>query len=229
MIVSSIDECLQKVYAINLAFFDIAQTLMHQLVAKAHQHSNTRFIFRLRYRILAQRSLLDEVGKGPESRHEVERYETIVEALDESTNIAPSFNKSKWRTEPDFRNDIVRHVDCPWRKVELFARLCEPRGEFRQPLVDAVIDQWFHLLNVAECVRPSCNLPVVRMDFVLLHIEQALLLAKAASDVVVALVRLATVDFGKLCRVRDEQESGCDAQDRAMVLRSASSTSHSSR
>ena len=120
-----------------------------------------------------------------------------METLNQSTNIALAFHKAKGRAEPDFRDDVVRHIDSPGRKVEFLPRVSEQRGKLGEPSVYPMVDQRFHFLDITECIRACSNLPVVRVNLMLLHVEKTLHFAETAGDVVVALVRLPIVDFGE--------------------------------
>ena len=75
-----------------------------------------------------------------------------------------------------------------------------------------LIDQRLHLLDIRESVRSSGNFAVMRMDPMVLHIEQALRFTKRARDVVFALVGVAGVDFGQFGGVGDEEHGGCYAE-----------------
>lgn len=141
-----------------------------------------------------------------------------MESLNQPAYVALAFYEAEGRAEPDFGNDVVCHVDGPGREVELRACVGEAESEFGEPVIYSMINQRFHFLHVAKCIRTRCYLPIMRMDFMFLHVKQTLLLAKTTRDVVVALVRLAVVNFGEFGGIRDKKESGRDAQYGAMLL-----------
>ena len=54
-------------------------------------------------------SLLDPGGEGIQPRHESEGWKSVVEALDESSDIRSCLYKPKRRSKADFGNNIVSH------------------------------------------------------------------------------------------------------------------------
>lgn len=82
-------------------------------------------------------------------------------------------------------------------------------------MAHARVDERLHFLDVGEGVRARDELAEFGVLAVRLHVEDGLGLAEGAGHVVVGLVGLAVVDGGEFCRVGDEEEGGCYAEDGA--------------
>lgn len=111
-------------------------------------------------------------------------------------HIPPPLNKPKPCTEPDFGNDIERHIDSPGSEIEFLARLREPLIQNADPFCDFGIDQGFHPLDVCETVGRGGHLAVMGVLLPVLDIEKGLGFAKGARDVVFRFVGLPVVDEG---------------------------------
>lgn len=183
-----------------------------------------------------------------------ETHQPIVEALDEPADIGALLDKAKRLAEANLRDNVIRNKHSPWRKVHLLACLSETLVELGDPIRNAGVDEWLHLLDIAERVfmsivslvsllgqrRPeskilwtkgtkhtwsSCDLAEVGMLFAVLHIEQRLRLAKAASDVMLRLVGLPVVDLWQLGRIADKQHCGRDTNHGAWYVTTLSAAS----
>lgn len=117
------------------------------------------------------------------------------------------------RSEPNLRNNIIRHEHRPRRKIELLtSRITFALETFThhiKPMAHSRIHQGLHLLDVGKRIWSGCYLSVVSVHMMLLHVEQRLGLAKRSGHIVLAFVGVAGVDLGQLSCVGDEKHCWC--------------------
>ena len=187
--------------------------MLNQAVAEAHEGADTRVLLGAGHQVLAQEGALDPVGEGIEPGHDAEGGQTIVETLDEARDVGSLVHKPEGGAKADLGDDVVGHVDGPRRKVKLVAGGSKLLLQLGDPVLDVLVDQRLHLLDVGEAVRGRGDLAVSGVDGRWLHVEQRLVLAEAARDVVFRFVCVAAVNHGKLGGVADEEHGGRNTDD----------------
>jgi hypothetical protein len=112
-----------------------------------------------------------------------------VKTLDQATNVRSGVDKTEGGAETDFAYYVVGEVDClkmfalaaslgmrfgdvyPRREVELSGSLAEKLIELGEPVVNSLIYEGFHPLDVTECIWTCGNFAEMRMHFVFPHVE----------------------------------------------------------
>ena len=182
---------------------EIFEALLDEPVSETHEISDARLLLGARNHVFAEERALDPVRHRIQSSHNSEGDEAVMEPLDQPPDVLPLGHKAKRCAESYLGYDVVRNIYGPRRKVQGLPWRGKLLVQSTDPVFDLGVDERLHFLDVAEAVWARGYLPEPGVDFGVLHVEEGLILAEAASDVVFRFARIPVVDGGELCRVAD--------------------------
>jgi len=115
--------------------------------------------------------LLHVSRKRVEASKQAESGHPIVEASDETIDVAGSINEADLFAESNLTDDVISHEHAPVAEIKWLSSVGKLFSHGVRPVPHACVNHWLHLFNVGETVRAGNFLahPCVLVMF--FHIE----------------------------------------------------------